>query len=131
MARPRKEIDRKDFESLLAIQCTLKEVTSFFDHKLDGCSEDTIERWCRREYGESFADVSAKKRALGAISLRRSQFKLAEKNAVMSIWLGKQHLGQTDNPLVVETKTDDDGFMNALSNSAVDDWEGVQSEIEE
>jgi hypothetical protein len=38
MARPRKEIDKKEFESLLFIQCTLEEVTAYFDNKLDGCS---------------------------------------------------------------------------------------------
>ena len=31
------------------------------------------------------------------ISLRRSQFKLAEKNATMAIWLGKQYLGQRNH----------------------------------
>lgn len=32
----------------------------------------------------------------GKISLRRKQFKLAEKNAAMAIFLGKQYLGQRD-----------------------------------
>ena len=31
------------------------------------------------------------------MSLRRTQFKLAEKNPTMAIWLGKQYLGQRDN----------------------------------
>jgi hypothetical protein len=30
------------------------------------------------------------------MSLRRTQFKLAEKNATLCIWLGKQYLGQRD-----------------------------------
>lgn len=96
VGRPRKQIDKKDFESLLAIQCTLEEVTAFFDHKLDGCSEDTIERWCKRTYKKNFAEVSAQKRNLGKISLRRAQFELAKKNATMSIFLGKNYLGQSD-----------------------------------
>lgn len=32
----------------------------------------------------------------GLVSLRRKQFLLADKNAGMAIWLGKQYLGQTD-----------------------------------
>lgn len=96
MGRPRKPIDRKEFESLLFIQCTLEEVTAYFDNKLDGCSEDTIERWCKRTYGESFADVSTKKRSVGKISLRRTQWRLAEKSPAMAIFLGKNYLGQTD-----------------------------------
>lgn len=97
--RPRKEINRTDFEGLLELQCTLEEVTAFFDHKLGGCSADTIERWCKREYGETFADVSAKKRNLGKISIRRMQFNLAKKSAPLLIFLGKQYLGQSDNPV--------------------------------
>lgn len=103
MARPRKEIDQKTFEALLEIQATLEEVTAVFNHILDGCSEDTIERWCRRTYkdekgkGRSFADVAAEKRAVGKISLRRAQWELAKRNATMAIWLGKQYLGQTDD----------------------------------
>lgn len=100
MARPRKDIDRKDFESLLALQCTLEEVTAFFDHKLDGCSADTIERWCKRTYKENFADIAAKKRNLGKISLRRAQFELAKKNGAVAIFLGKNYLGQSDRTII-------------------------------
>lgn len=94
--RPRKQIDQKEFESLLYIQCTLSEVTAYFDNKLNGCSEDTIERWCKRTYKKRFAEVSAEKREVGKISLRRMQWRLAEKNAAMAIFLGKQYLGQKD-----------------------------------
>jgi len=90
--RPRKEIDKGNFEKLCGLQCTLQEIAGFFD-----CSEDTIERFCKREYGERFADVYDKKRGIGKISLRRYQFKLAEKSAVMAIFLGKNYLGQRDN----------------------------------
>lgn len=36
------------------------------------------------------------------IQLRRNQLALSEKNAAMAIWLGKQYLGQSDNPQVDE-----------------------------
>jgi hypothetical protein len=114
MARPRKNIERKDFESLLAIQCTLEEVTAFFDHKLDGCSADTIERWCKRTYNESFADIAAKKRNLGKISLRRAQFELAKKNGAVAIFLGKNYLGQKDN--IIET---DEQTLQAVGEALV------------
>jgi hypothetical protein len=113
MARPRKDIDRKDFESLLALQCTLEEVTAFFDHKLDGCSADTIERWCKRTYKENFADIAAKKRNLGKISLRRAQFELAKKNGAVAIFLGKNYLGQTDK-IISETAEDNNGQLAEL-----------------
>lgn len=94
--RPKKELDKKDFESLLIIQCSLEEVTAFFDNKLDGCSEDTVERWCKRTYGEKFADVAAKKRALGKIGIRRAGYELAKKNAAVHIFYCKNYLGMTD-----------------------------------
>ena len=101
MARPRTEIDRTQFEKLCGLQCTLYEIAGFF-----GCSEDTIERWCKREYKTSFAETFKKKSGAGKISLRRYQFKLAEKNATMAIWLGKQYLGQRDH-VIIEDETED------------------------
>lgn len=92
MARPRKEIDQKQFENLCTMQCTEDEICDWF-----GVSADTLNRWCKRTYGASFADVFKQKRGNGRISLRRSQWKLAEKSATMAIWLGKQYLGQRDN----------------------------------
>lgn len=93
MGRHKKEIDQKIFENLCGIQCTLEEIAGAFD-----CSTDTIERWCKRTYKENFADVFNKKRAKGKISLRRTQFELAKKNATMAIFLGKQYLEQKDHP---------------------------------
>lgn len=89
--RPRKEIGRTEFEKLCELQCTLEEIAGFFD-----CCEDTIETWCKREYGEKFSEISAKKRAAGKICLRRYQLQLAKKSASMAIWLGKQWLGQRE-----------------------------------
>jgi len=91
MARPRKKIDKDYFEKLCSLQCTEEEIAAFFD-----CSADTIERFCQREYGKRFAEVFKNKRDVGKISLRRTQWKLAEKSPTMAIFLGKQFLGQTD-----------------------------------
>lgn len=97
MARPRKEIDKKQFESLCGLQCTREEVCAFFE-----ISEKTLDAWCKRTYRQSFSLVFSQKRSKGKISLRRSQFQLAEKNANMAIWLGKQYLGQREP----DSKTD-------------------------
>jgi hypothetical protein len=89
VARPRIEIDKKMFETLCGLQCSLEEIAVGLN-----CSSDTVERWCLRTYKASFAEVFSKKRGLGKISLRRAQFRLAEKSAAMAIFLGKQYLGQ-------------------------------------
>ena len=100
--RPRIDIDKEQFEKLCTIQCTLSEIASWFK-----CSEDTIERWCRREYKLSFADTYKNYSGYGKISLRRFQFKMAEHNVSMAIWLGKQYLGQKEQQVIAIASTDD------------------------
>lgn len=92
VGRPAKEISFEEFKKLCALQCTLKEIAGFFD-----VSEDTIQRWCKREHNTNFAVLYAKYAQVGKISIRRAQFRLAEKNATMAIFLGKQYLGQKDD----------------------------------
>lgn len=103
MGRPRKEIDQKIFENLCGYQCTLEEIAGIFE-----CSPDTIERWCKREYKETFAEIYKKHSMKGKMSLRRYQFKLAEKSAAMAIWLGKQYLGQRDVQDIAISNIDDE-----------------------
>ena len=90
MARPKKyEIDGKQVEQLASFGCTNKEIASFF-----GCSADLIEK--------SYSEFLTKGRDKGKIKLRQLQWRSAEKgNTSMLIWLGKQLLGQTDQPAFV------------------------------
>ena len=100
MARPKKKISQKQFESLCAIQCTKEEICNVLD-----VTEKTLNNWCKEIYGTSFSLVFKQKRALGKASLRRNQWKLAEKgNSTMQIWLGKQILNQSESPLQDEIK---------------------------
>lgn len=89
--RKRIEIDERIFKKLCGIFCTKEEIAGVFD-----CSEDTIERWCKRTYGLKFAEVYKRESAKGKMSIRRNQFNLSEKSAAMAIWLGKQYLGQKE-----------------------------------
>lgn len=118
MARPRKEINQKQFENLCGLQCTEEEIASFFD-----CSVDTIEKWCMRTYKKRFTDIFRIKRNAGKMSLRRSQMKLAESNATMAIWLGKQYLGQKDHKDVVVRQT--------IEQETIDEVEGLINGIDE
>lgn len=88
--RPKKEIDQHLFENLCGIQCTEEEIADCFS-----CSVDTINKWCKETYGETFTEVYKKKSGKGKRSLRRLQYQSAEAgNVTMQIWLGKQWLGQ-------------------------------------
>ena len=91
MARPKIPINKTEFEKLCGLQCPLSEIADWFE-----CSEDTIERWCKRTYKMRFAEIFEVKRGRGKIALRRAQFELAKHNAAMAIFLGKNYLGQSD-----------------------------------
>lgn len=75
--------------ALGAIQCTDVEVAS-------------VLKVCRATLTNFFAKHPEAKQAWkdgqdeGKASLRRKQFTMAERNAAMAIWLGKQYLGQKD-----------------------------------
>lgn len=122
MSRPKKQIDIKQFENLCGLQCTKKEICAFFD-----TTDKTLESWCRRTYKKGFSEVFAEKRGKGKIALRRSQFRLAEKNANMAIWLGKQYLEQTDSGKIdVQIKQDDPitlALKEEFANGALEETE--------
>lgn len=85
MARPKIQIDYVSVEKLANMQCTQEEIASFL-----GVSVRTLQR------DEEFCRIYKKGQDNGKMSLRRIQYKLAEKNPTMAIWLGKQYLGQSD-----------------------------------
>lgn len=106
--RPRIELDKRQFENLCQLQCTREEICGFF-----GVSAPTLETWCKRTYGESFLPVFEQKRVGGKISLRRSQFRLADKSAAMAIWLGKQYLDQHDEDIRASAEASN-GVLEAI-----------------
>lgn len=89
MARPKKQIDYDTVEKLASIQCTQEEIANFLN-----LSVRTLQR------DDEFCRIYKKGMDNGRMSLRRTQFKLAEHNTSMAIFLGKQYLGQKD---IVET----------------------------
>lgn len=109
MGRPKKHIDIKQFESMCAIQCTEKEICAVL-----GVSDKTLSAWCHRTYKKSFSEVFREKRELGKASLRRNQWKLAERNVSMAIFLGKNYLGQSDSP----NNDDQEELFNKLDRIA-------------
>lgn len=80
------------FDKLLGIQCTLREIASFYDR-----SEQWVRDRVRDAKGMSFQEYAAMRKPKGLVSLRRKQFELAlAGDRTMLIWLGKQYLGQAD-----------------------------------
>ena len=92
VGRDKKVIDPEEVEKLAAIGCKDSEIAEWF-----GIKQDTLRY--------NFTDQLIKGREGLKQSLRRAQLSLAlGGNAVMLIWLGKNILGQSDNPLTSEDK---------------------------
>lgn len=85
-------INMDQFKSLCGMMCTEQEICAFLK-----VSHDTLNRWCHDNFGMTFGQAWEEFSAFGKISIRRNQFKLAETNPSMAIWLGKQYLGQKDD----------------------------------
>jgi hypothetical protein len=86
--RPRIEIDLELVYALAKIHCSVSEIASII-----GVSKDTINRRC--------GDIIDRAKDEGRMSLRRGMFHKAinEGNVVMQIFLSKQWLGYSDNPV--------------------------------
>jgi AraC-like DNA-binding protein len=86
--RPKIELDKDQIRKLAELHCSLKEVAYVM-----GVSSDTIERNYRDVYEEGLAG--------GKIKLRRAMMRNAceKDNATIQIWLSKQLLGYSDNPV--------------------------------
>lgn len=124
--RPKKQIDQDQFEKLCGIQCTEQEIASFFD-----CDISTLSRWCKNTYGSTFEDIAKKKASIGKISLRRTQWKQAERSERMAIWLGKQYLGQTDKMEATVAQIDDNQRQAIEDFLNVEDTDRPATEITE
>lgn len=89
----RKVVFDQDVYKLAAMGCNDREIATWFD-----VNEDTLRN--------NFSDIIAKGREDLKQSLRRAQIKLAlNGNATMLIWLGKNILGQSENPVNSEANT--------------------------
>ena len=89
-------IDRERFEKLCELQCEVEDIANYFD-----CEVEDLKEWVKDEYGEEYDVIYEKKSIKGKVQIREAQFKLAEKNVSMAIWLGRQYLGQTEDQSIV------------------------------
>ena len=100
MARPTIEIDQGQLESLCRMKPTIKDAAAFFK-----CSEDTIERACKRFGASSFADFRNKSMVHTRHDLVRVAMRQAMTgNTVMLIFCLKNMCGWSDK--VEQTNVD-------------------------
>jgi len=91
VGRPKIELNLGELERLSRLNCTMPEISAYFDIPLR-----TLEDKFTNE--PDVRKAIEKGRATGMLSLRRKQIQIMEdtNNSTMAIWLGKQMLGQTD-----------------------------------
>lgn len=103
-------IDKKQFESLVAIGLTNEELVQFFM-----INEFIMWNWIKKAYHTKSPLVVLKKiRVQSKADFLLKQRKLAEKNPTISIWLGKNYYDQTDEKEDART-LDDFEDLNPLA----------------
>lgn len=87
VGRPKIELDEELLYKLATIHCTMNEMVDIM-----GVSKDTLKN--------NFSHIIDKGKADGKMRLRRKQVEVAMSgNHTMLIWLGKQLLSQSENPM--------------------------------
>ena len=112
MGRPSKydKIDKGLFEKYLQYFSTKKAIADYFE-----VSEDTIEKFCKREYSTTFTAVAEQKREFTRNKLKAKMVEVAlGGNVTMLIFLAKNWLGMSDKPAeTVDTENTDEYFDEA------------------
>ena len=105
--RPKIEINWDEVNKYLVAGCSGVQVASNI-----GIHEDTLYRRCQQIYGKGFTAYAAEKRQKGNSMLHAKQFQVAMGgNVSMLVWLGKQRLGQEENP---KSQEDFNGSLREL-----------------
>ena len=108
--RPRKEINREVFETMLEYQAPMSEVLARFE-----VSRNTIRSWVRENYeGRTYEEVAESLQSKGLLSLRSALFSQARRNAAVAIFLAKNLLGMSDDPHPVDTGEERKEFASAI-----------------
>ena len=91
--RPKKKIDWDEVDSYLNAQCNGTEIAGII-----GMHPNTLYNQCKEKYNITFTDYSRQKKNQGIEMLKAKQYNMAMNgNTSMAIWLGKQHLNQSEN----------------------------------
>ena len=92
IGRNKTVIPEEQVAQLAQYHCTNKEMADFFDVPL-------------QTFVDNFRDIITKNRLITKQRLRKAQLDLAlnKHDRVMLIWLGKQMLGQAENPITEES----------------------------
>lgn len=92
MGRPTVELDWDLLRKICSFPVAQKDIAWIMD-----VSIDTLANRIRKKFKCTFSEYLDKNKALYRLKLHQKQYEVAMKgHATMLIWLGKQHLGQSD-----------------------------------
>jgi hypothetical protein len=114
MTKPQIPIDWKIVDELLMCGCLGTEVAAHF-----GIHPDTLYLRCDELYKMTFSAYAAQKRSHGQAMVRLAQFQKAlgmskKGDNTLLIWLGKNMLGQKDQPTAMDVTDDVKKAADAL-----------------
>lgn len=109
--RPPFVVDYEKLSALCRIHCTEIECAAVL-----GCHMDTLSQCLKRDGHGSFPEYFKIHSSTGKVSLRRRQWRAAveDGNVTMMIWLGKNHLGQRDQPEEVQDNSQLDKVIEII-----------------
>jgi len=106
--RPKVKMGLEEVENLSRLNCTMDELAAYF-----GVDVRTVQLRAQKE--PKFRAAIERGQAMGRLSVRRQQIRLLEQgNPTISIWLGKQLLGQRDRLEAEVTMKDGDMTLEQL-----------------
>lgn len=79
------------FENLCKVYCTVAEIEAIMQTDFR-----QLNKWCIQFYNRTFDEKYRELTSTAKASLRRTQFRLSQKNSQMAIWLGKVYLKQKE-----------------------------------
>ena len=103
VGKPPLPIDWKVVDESFEAGCTGIETAAAL-----GVHKDTLARNIEEKFGVNMSTYASKCRAKGYQCLKKAQMEVAigQKNPNMLIWLGKNHLGQSDSPMNVSVSAE-------------------------
>ena len=97
MARPSKDLENMEFDGWDQLDALIIWASQEYCCEKLGVNTDTLTRKIKEAHGMGFAEYKRKRQEPMRINLLKKQYDVAMSgNVSMLIWLGKQHLGQSD-----------------------------------
>jgi len=97
MARPSKDLENMEFDGWDQLDAMIIWASQEYCCEKLGVNTDTLTKKIKERYGLSFSEYKSKRQEPMRINLLKKQYDVAMSgNVSMLIWLGKQHLGQSD-----------------------------------